>query len=70
MTVNNDDVPESGLPSAFKNINKKGSHQLSCITLELKKRQQRWTDTLNEIFLLSDQIIQDLLKELCVEIGK
>jgi hypothetical protein len=32
-------------------------HRLSCTTLELKKRQQRYNDSLAEIFLLSDQCV-------------
>lgn len=70
LTLSVDDVPEGGLPSVFKNVNKRGPNQLSCITLELKKRQQRYTDTLNEIFLLSDSIIQQLLKNLYGDIGQ
>lgn len=31
--------------------------RFSCTTLELKKRQQRYNDSLAEIFLLSDQCV-------------
>ncbi|KAL7415766.1 muts domain V-domain-containing protein [Mrakia frigida] len=69
MSLSVDDIPADGLPVIFKNVNKKGANQVTCFTLELKKRQQRYTDTLNEIFLLSDQIIQELLEEILEDIG-
>ncbi|CDZ98085.1 Mismatch repair ATPase MSH4 (MutS family) [Phaffia rhodozyma] len=69
MSFDVDDVPSDGLPPIFKNVNKKNRNKFICTTLELKKRQQRYTDTLNEIFLLSDTIIQELVQQVLSNIA-
>ncbi|KIP02571.1 hypothetical protein PHLGIDRAFT_26530 [Phlebiopsis gigantea 11061_1 CR5-6] len=59
---------EGELPSGFVNVSaKKGKWVFSSV--ELKKRNARMKDALDESLILSDRIIQDLVADIVVDIG-
>ncbi|KZT24709.1 hypothetical protein NEOLEDRAFT_1156682 [Neolentinus lepideus HHB14362 ss-1] len=59
---------EGELPRGFINVTmQKGKWLFS--SMELKKRNARMKDALDETLILSDKIIQDLLSEIIVDVG-
>ncbi|KAI0089898.1 muts domain V-domain-containing protein [Irpex rosettiformis] len=71
FTLKKNDLEESGmkeLPKGFVNVvGKKGKWVFSSV--ELKKRNARMKDALDETLILSDKIIADLVAEIIVDFG-
>ncbi|KAE8194701.1 hypothetical protein CF336_g3419 [Tilletia laevis] len=57
------------LPRAFINVVKGRSKTYTMSTLELKKRNQKMLDSMNEVLLLSDQTIEELRQEVTERVG-
>ncbi|KAK0551642.1 MutS protein msh4 [Tilletia horrida] len=57
------------LPRVFVNVVKGRSKSLTMSTLELKKRNQRMLDSMNEVLLLSDQTVEELRQEITERVG-
>lgn len=56
------------LPNVFINVFRKRNH-IECQTLELVKLNQKITDAHNEVISMSDQTIQDLLRDVCAGVS-
>lgn len=56
------------LPDVFINVFRKRNH-IECQTLDLVKLNQKITDAHNEVISMSDQTIQDLLRNVCAEVS-
>ncbi|KAJ5584718.1 uncharacterized protein N7459_004518 [Penicillium hispanicum] len=56
------------LPEIFINIYRK-RNRIECQTLDLVKLNQKITDAHNEVISMSDQTIQELLREVCTEVS-
>lgn len=54
------DFEDRLVPEVLVNQVKKGRH-LECLTMQLKKLNQRITDSVTEVVMLSDKVIQDLI---------
>lgn len=60
---------ESGpLPDIFINVYRK-RNRIECQTLDLVKLNQKITDAHSEVINMSDQTIQDLLRDVCTEVS-
>ncbi|KAJ5749923.1 hypothetical protein N7533_006951 [Penicillium manginii] len=57
------------LPEEFINVYRK-KNRTECQTLDLVKLNQKITDAHNEVIIMSDQIIQDLLREVCTVVAE
>ncbi|OQE28671.1 hypothetical protein PENSTE_c003G06774 [Penicillium steckii] len=57
------------LPEVFINVYRK-KNKIECQTLDLVKLNQKITDAHNEVISMSDQTIQDLLREVCTVIAE
>ncbi|KAG8923711.1 MutS protein msh4 [Tulasnella sp. 418] len=69
LTVRKDEVQrEKDLPKECINIGTKGAKWV-CSTMELKKRNSRMRDSLDETLIMSDRIIQDLVAQIIDEVG-
>ncbi|OCH88996.1 hypothetical protein OBBRIDRAFT_888728 [Obba rivulosa] len=68
LTLARKDAQDVELPKGFVNVRvKRGA--VTFDTVELKKRNARMKDALDEALILSDKIIQDLTAEIVVDIG-
>ncbi|KAG8914378.1 MutS protein msh4, partial [Tulasnella sp. 408] len=67
LTVRKDEV-QGDLPRGCINVSSKGA-KWKFATLELKKRNSRMKDSLDETLLMSDRIIQGLVGEIIGDIG-
>lgn len=56
------------LPDVFINVFRKKNH-IECQTLDLVKLNQKITDAHNEVISMSDQTIQDLLRDVCADVS-
>ncbi|KAJ5924291.1 hypothetical protein N7466_008478 [Penicillium verhagenii] len=56
------------LPDVFINVYRK-RNRIECQTLDLVKLNKRITDSHNEVISLSDQTIQELLRDVCSEVS-
>ncbi|TQN72816.1 MutS protein-like protein 4, partial [Colletotrichum shisoi] len=54
------DFEDRQIPSVLVNQTRKGPH-IECLTMRLKKLNQRITDSVAEVVMLSDKVIQDLI---------
>lgn len=56
------------LPDVFINVFRKRNH-IECHTLDLVKLNQKITDAHNEVISMSDQTIQNLLRDVCADVS-
>ncbi|KAG9126082.1 MutS protein msh4 [Ceratobasidium sp. 392] len=64
------DTPEGGkLPAAFINVSAKKNQKWTFSHLELKKRNARLRDSLDEALILSDQIVKALVERIVEDVG-
>lgn len=56
------------LPDIFINVFRKRNH-IECQTLDLVKLNQKITDAHNEVISMSDQTIQNLLRDVCADVS-
>lgn len=56
------------LPDIFINVFRKRNH-IECQTLDLVKLNQKITDAHNEVICMSDQTIQNLLRDICADVA-
>lgn len=61
-------VETESLPDVFINVFRKRNH-IECQTLDLVKLNQKITDAHNEVISMSDQTIQDLLRDVCADVS-
>ncbi|QRW13414.1 DNA mismatch repair protein MutS [Ceratobasidium sp. AG-Ba] len=64
------DTPEGGkLPAPFINVSAKKNQRWTFSHLELKKRNARLRDSLDEALILSDQIVKALVEKIVEDVG-
>ncbi|KAF8315442.1 hypothetical protein DL93DRAFT_2166804 [Clavulina sp. PMI_390] len=67
LAIDKDEL-EGELPRGFINVSTKGDKWI-CTTLDLKKRNERLKDSLDEVLLLSDRTIQEIIEEIMENIS-
>ncbi|KAG8741823.1 MutS protein msh4 [Ceratobasidium sp. 414] len=70
FTLKKGDIPRGGkLPTAFINVSAKKNQKWTFSHLELKKRNARLRDSLDEALILSDQIVKALVEKIVEDVG-
>ncbi|KAK0529930.1 MutS protein msh4 [Tilletia horrida] len=70
LELKTEHVPnQRDLPRTFINVVKGRSKTYTMSTLELKKRNQKMLDSMNEVLLLSNQAIEDLRQDITERVG-
>ncbi|KAG8742868.1 MutS protein msh4 [Ceratobasidium sp. 428] len=70
FTLKKGDAPEGGkLPAPFINVSAKKNQKWTFSHLELKKRNARLRDSLDEALILSDQIVKALVEKIIEDVG-
>ncbi|KAL9935413.1 hypothetical protein V8E36_005761 [Tilletia maclaganii] len=70
LELKTEHAPEQrNLPREFINVVKNRSKTYTMSTLELKKRNQKMLDSMNEVLLLSDQAVEELRQEITQRVG-
>ncbi|ORX92867.1 hypothetical protein K493DRAFT_224545, partial [Basidiobolus meristosporus CBS 931.73] len=68
LSVQGDQLPENELPSIFINVTRK-KKLLVFTSMELLKWNERISNSLTEVYLMSDKIITELTNEICTHIS-
>jgi DNA mismatch repair protein MSH4 len=65
LCLNASELEDRNLPPVFINVIRKNK-KVECLTLDLRKRSQKISDSHTEVLLMSDKAIQDLITEIRV----
>ncbi|RGB41068.1 muts protein 4, partial [Rhizophagus diaphanus] len=68
LSINIEQLEDKQLPLIFINVKKKRK-TLTFTTLEVMKKNTKISDSLTEVYLMSDKTIEDLISEICNDIS-